>query len=128
MVFVILMIRRPPRYTRTYTLFPYTTLVRSPGRAFNELSECGTEEELFAKVKALYQGVYGDDWEQHLREMADLLWMIREVNEDGSLKFYQWPEGGVLRSEERRVGKECGSTCRSRWSPYHEKKKTITKT
>src|SRR3546814_20787837 len=30
----------------------------------------------------------------------------------------------VTRSEERRVGKECVSTCRSRWSPYHEKKKT----
>src|SRR3546814_17418694 len=28
------------------------------------------------------------------------------------------------RSEERRVGKECVSTCRSRWSPYHYKKKT----
>src|SRR3546814_8518688 len=26
---------------------------------------------------------------------------------------------GVARSEERRVGKECVSTCRSRWSPYH---------
>src|SRR3546814_13523542 len=26
-----------------------------------------------------------------------------------------------LRSEERRVGKECGSTCRSRWAPYPEK-------
>src|SRR3546814_15537505 len=26
---------------------------------------------------------------------------------------------GVGRSEERRVGKECVSTCRSRWSPYH---------
>src|SRR3546814_17534857 len=25
----------------------------------------------------------------------------------------------ILRSEERRVGKECVSTCRSRWSPYH---------
>src|SRR3546814_14777266 len=25
----------------------------------------------------------------------------------------------VDRSEERRVGKECVSTCRSRWSPYH---------
>src|SRR3546814_18359741 len=25
----------------------------------------------------------------------------------------------VWRSAERRVGKECGSTCRSRWSPYH---------
>src|SRR3546814_15083773 len=28
-----------------------------------------------------------------------------------------------MRSEERRVGKECVSTCRSRWSPYHYKKK-----
>src|SRR3546814_3604760 len=27
--------------------------------------------------------------------------------------------GGGERSEERRVGKECVSTCRSRWSPYH---------
>src|SRR3546814_4280980 len=26
---------------------------------------------------------------------------------------------GGDRSEERRVGKECVSTCRSRWSPYH---------
>src|SRR3546814_15370994 len=26
---------------------------------------------------------------------------------------------GLNRSEERRVGKECVSTCRSRWSPYH---------
>src|SRR3546814_6250328 len=26
---------------------------------------------------------------------------------------------GELRSEERRVGKECVSTCRSRWSPYY---------
>src|SRR3546814_18015033 len=25
----------------------------------------------------------------------------------------------VIRSEERRVGQECVSTCRSRWSPYH---------
>src|SRR3546814_19138672 len=28
------------------------------------------------------------------------------------------------RSEERRVGKECVSTCSSRWSPYHYKKNT----
>src|SRR3546814_2375278 len=27
--------------------------------------------------------------------------------------------GRAARSEERRVGKECVSTCRSRWSPYH---------
>src|SRR3546814_13401259 len=32
-------------------------------------------------------------------------------------------ERAAKRSEERRVGKECVSTCRSRWSPNHEKKK-----
>src|SRR3546814_13750811 len=31
--------------------------------------------------------------------------------------------GHEARSEERRVGKECVSTCRSRWSTYHQKKK-----
>src|SRR3546814_13243220 len=31
------------------------------------------------------------------------------------------------RSEERRVGKECISTCRSRWAPSHYKKKITTK-
>src|SRR3546814_15402402 len=30
------------------------------------------------------------------------------------------------RSEERRVGKECVSTCRSRWSPYHYQKNKNT--
>src|SRR3546814_15940123 len=30
-----------------------------------------------------------------------------------------------FRSEERRVGKECVSTCRSRWSPYTYKKKKL---
>src|SRR3546814_4926462 len=29
------------------------------------------------------------------------------------------PDIAKERSEERRVGKECVSTCRSRWSPYH---------
>src|SRR6184192_4731679 len=33
------------------------------------------------------------------------------------------PAISARRSEERRVGKECQSTCRSRWSPYHYKKK-----
>src|SRR3546814_14485383 len=31
----------------------------------------------------------------------------------------------VKRSEERRVGKECVSTCSSRWSPYHLKNKKL---
>src|SRR3546814_18538978 len=41
----------------------------------------------------------------------------------GRDKGRHWPpspsKSPVRRSEERRVGKECVSTCRSRWSPYH---------
>src|SRR3546814_14895272 len=37
----------------------------------------------------------------------------------GAYDFYQKPIDIDERSEERRVGKECISTCRSRWSPYH---------
>src|SRR3546814_20868235 len=37
----------------------------------------------------------------------------------------QGEDSGIrVRSEERRAGKECVSQCRSRWSPYHEHKKT----
>src|SRR3546814_9610173 len=47
---------------------------------------------------------------------------LDETNADGiglyrtELQFMVRP---TMRSEERRVGKECVSTCRSRWSPYH---------
>src|SRR3546814_2191789 len=34
-------------------------------------------------------------------------------------KGFVRPSAQALRSEERRVGKGCVSTCRSRWSPYH---------
>src|SRR3546814_13812059 len=37
---------------------------------------------------------------------------------NGALGFPA-PDTAARRSEERRVGKECVSTCRSRWSPYH---------
>src|SRR3546814_11371907 len=44
--FFFLMIRRPPRSTRTDTLFPYTTLFRSrscgPQQAAQAIHECGT--------------------------------------------------------------------------------------
>src|SRR3546814_10803850 len=45
-----------------------------------------------------------------------LLWL----NFDTSTAEFQFVERFEwLRSEERRVGKECVSTCRSRWSTYH---------
>ena len=45
-----------------------------------------------------------------------LVWGLINGNQDG------WTSGPIVsrwRSEERRVGKECVSLCRSRWSPYH---------
>src|SRR3546814_20985781 len=38
------------------------------------------------------------------------------------------PKAFVTRSEERRVGNECVSTCRSRWSPVNEHKNNTNKT
>src|SRR3546814_4559993 len=44
-------------------------------------------------------------------------WTLKQDqgDDDGNVAFRSLPD----RSEERRVGKECVSTCRSRWSPYH---------
>src|SRR3546814_4674105 len=38
---------------------------------------------------------------------------------NGMLDDWRWALTGNYRSEERRVGKECVSTFRSRWAPYH---------
>ena len=60
------------------------------------------------------------------RELLQLCDMLRnrEIYEEMGARL---PHGLLLygdpglgkRSEERRVGKECESECRSRWSPYH---------
>jgi soluble lytic murein transglycosylase len=41
----------------------------------------------------------------------------RRLQQSDSLPFQDY--AAFLRSEERRVGKECRRLCRSRWSPYH---------
>ena len=47
--------------------------------------------------------------------IADVRARGDDALKDYALKF----DGAKIRSEERRVGKECASMCRSRWSPYH---------
>src|SRR3546814_13232640 len=53
--------------------------------------------------------------------MVAMLWfsLERAPMQLRLLRQGDWPGVVTLRSEERRVGKECDSTCRSRWSPYH---------
>src|SRR3546814_12778209 len=61
--------------------------------------------------------------------LADIaLFAYTHVAGEGGFDLGLYPHIGawiarVRRSEERRVGKECVSTCRSRWLPYHYKKK-----
>src|SRR3546814_16408121 len=118
--FFFLMIRRPPRTTRTDTLFPYTTLFRSPLRT-----------EHFQQCVYDIVALFGPDRRAFLPRAA------ADHRAAGRAQILTKPAGRALsesslgggwwrRSEERRVGKECVSTCRSRWSPYHYNKKQIT--
>src|SRR3546814_13156815 len=56
----------------------------------------------------------------HLNQGACAMSIFSFVKEAGEkLIDLLTPGNANARSEERRVGKECVSTCRSRWSPYH---------
>src|SRR3546814_17440524 len=46
-------------------------------------------------------------------------YLAQLASEEAAAGFKPMGVGTGNRSEERRVGKECVSTCRSRWSPYH---------
>src|SRR3546814_15616371 len=102
------MIRRPPRSTRTDTLFPYTTLFRSIGN-LSQLVEFDRPDLKFAP--------YTPRFPERIREHdSDCFAAIKAKD---IVVHHPYESFDVVRSEERRVGKECVSTCRSRWSPYH---------
>src|SRR3546814_11277771 len=112
--------RRPPRSKRTDTPFPYTTLFRSrPAEAAGSaamrrriaelvaiaaatVSSAATGQSKIAPPPPPYIGAYQP-------KGVDEIGLWRQEAEDER----------ALRSEERRVGKECVSTCRSRWTPDH---------
>src|SRR3546814_8939780 len=64
------MIRRPPRSTRTYTLFPYTTLFRSPDRPAGAVDGADAEAlQLFPILLAKRHRLVGRD-EGDIRRIA----------------------------------------------------------
>ena len=75
----------------------------------------GSKEMLRAWVLSTLAGLATDD-EHHARLRDTLLAFLRS---GGSYKTTAEQLMMHKRSEERRVGKECGDECRSRWSPYH---------
>src|SRR3546814_21083968 len=108
------MIRRPPKSKRTDTLFPYTTLFRSlrPHRQ----AERSVARRLAAGA-ALHRECRSGAAGSGRRRVA---LPPHPAPSHGSA--HSAPEDKLSRSEERRVGKECVSTCRSRGSPYTSKK------
>src|SRR3546814_9686381 len=65
---------------------------------------------------------FGAIIEIQLHEFSESARVIVSEGFSVAKRFKDWVGAEHLllhRSEERRVGKECVSTCRSRWSPYH---------
>src|SRR3546814_11642838 len=130
--------RRPPRSTLTDTLFPYTTLFRSctPDAETPELigafSLLGFEAHPIGDGPTEVDGGASDS-RALLRAVAVSGFAMMNImllsvsvwsGASGATRdLFHWLSAAIalptVRSEERRVGKECVSTCRSRWSPYH---------
>src|SRR3546814_15456458 len=114
------MIRRPPRSTRTDTLFPYTTLFRSRGErgAAKKCKRADVADRILSKhavrpAIVARGAMFGGGERDH-----DVLAFNRIVE-----RCHCAPRNealgqviGDVRTEERRVGKECVSTCGCRWS------------
>src|SRR3546814_14924793 len=109
------MIRRPPRSTRTDTLFPYTTLFRSylmsPPLVVAYALAGTMDIDLFNEPL----GTGKDGKAVYLKDVWPSASEVAKVVES-SIESEMYRSG---RSEESRVGQECVSTCSSRWSPSH---------
>src|SRR3546814_17785129 len=130
--------RRPPRSTRTDTLFPYTTLFRSKGVSLiipepaREIFIAKLEhaDRLIALAKIAEQmggrsfGAvrFADQSLRTVQRAGEIIEFVKIIVaiENFSRMVRSNAEG--VGSEERRVGKEWGSKCGYRWSPWPLKK------
>src|SRR3546814_19596170 len=141
--------RRPPRSTRTDTLFPYTTLFRSVQLGFvgpfhlvasNEFGNSIDELELIFRKRvvladrqiAAYLIIRSQDLKRTQRQSSEfrcschfrIAWLTRPKHytlQPTAFSDFSVHEIVISRSEERRVGKACVSKGRSLLSPYNKK-------
>src|SRR3546814_14047477 len=127
------MIRRPPRSTRTDTLFPYTTLFRSGRAATGGVEGGGATPDFGSAISAALQQVNGQQAKASELSEAyergdthDIVSVMIERQKaspgfETTLQVRNKPPSAyratMNRSEERRAGKECVSTGQTRWSP-----------
>src|SRR3546814_18188270 len=123
------MIRRPPRSTRTDTLFPYTTLFRSnasPGSALIAPSRRLTVQDVSLIKHLRGFPAFG---QQRLQFDPNASYASSASRTPRQAQRWHTPPvplpsptlhpHNFLRSEERRVGTECFSPCSSRCSRSH---------
>src|SRR3546814_12049768 len=121
------MIRRPPRSTRTDTLFPYTTLFRSPSEDRLRRGSMNTALGIINLCSWIPDQIRDDEKNQAFRcRLLRLRGCGAGVFRQAAKLPHQLGVGieigkheHLARSEERRVGNECVSTCRTWWSAYH---------
>ena len=68
-----------------------STSLIGPVKAFEILKDTKTPDESFKAVLEAYRGVYGDDAEKELLEQGQLLWMVRELDEEGKPVMWRLP-------------------------------------
>src|SRR3546814_21138969 len=124
-LFFFLMIRRPPRSTRTDTLFPYTTLFRSDSYAGGNRHHCrpfhcarrqeNSPERRGAARAARFWRVGAAD--RSSSEERDASGTDADQERHAACSSCGNAGGRRCRSGVRRLGKEGLSTCSIRWSP-----------
>src|SRR3546814_11384451 len=130
------MIRRPPRFTLTDTLFPDTKLFRSLPH-HRRRADVARRLHRGTRARGPRDLLGADRRTRSKRSNSPLIILKPYEHTAVTCRFkalcmailqsairanpqktdHSVPEAG--RSEKRSVGKEGGSTCRSRWSPYH---------
>src|SRR3546814_13116351 len=118
------MIRRPPRSTRTDTLFPYTSLFRSRScrtlRRNRGKRQCECSAELIVNLCSGRQPlVLEKRTHARIENRFGLLHIAIRAKPAFEVPWFDRDDTAIVRSEERRVGKEGVSTCRSWGSPDH---------
>src|SRR3546814_11251748 len=108
------MLRAPTSTKRTYTVVTYRSVFRTDGVLDPRLRE-GREQHLEQpaqkhphRPEEMMEGGRAESRVVIMGEEVEYLRIREEI-----------ARAGRRRSEERRVGTECVSTCRSRWSPSH---------
>src|SRR3546814_18418858 len=115
------MIRRPPRSTRTDTLFPYTTLFRSGSGSSATDARAAADLRPAHDHRKVALDTYGNG--MNILQCHTVFLLRQRPIKDEKLRCRRKScDSDTLtgrRSEERSVGTEGVRTCRSRWAALH---------